>query len=398
MPRLANTSDTRLRLAKPKLKEYRIGCGSQLFLRVTPSGFKYWQLRYYRPDRREAIHQFGSYPAITLANARILRDQLLIELSQGKDPVHLRQVEKIAKSKARLTFDQCAEQYILAKQPEWKNAKHAQQWTNTLATYASPVMGNIPVADVSQDHVLACLQPIWLTKTETASRLRGRIEAVLDWAKVRGLRIGDNPAVWKGGLQSLLAAPKKAQQSGNHASMSYAQAPTFMRQLLKLEGAGAKSLAMVILTACRSGEVRLTTWGEFQDEIWTIPAERMKAEVEHRVPLSKQVLSLLATIKHPQSKPTDFVFPGTKSGKPTSNMTMAEQLKRMGLGDFTVHGFRSTFRVWTAEKTNYPREVCEHALAHSLPDKVEAAYMRSDYLYKRTALMQEWADFCSVSI
>jgi integrase len=392
MPRLANATDTKLRLAKPRASDYRIGCGSQLFLRVTPTGFKYWQLRYYRPDGREAVHQFGRYPLITLAAAKIQRDTLLAGLALGNDPVTVRQSRRSQTADPALSFDQCAAQYIEAKRPEWKNPKHAQQWTNTLASYASPVFGRITVADVTRDHVMRCLQPIWLLKNETASRLRGRIESVLDWAKARGFRSGDNPAVWKGGLQSLLAAPSKAQRS-IHPSMPYAQAPQFMQALRTREGVGPKALMLVILTACRSGEARLARWDEFNQPIWIVPGERMKAKLEHRVPLSKQVLSLLDEVRTTEHHTQDWLFPGAKPGMPISDMTMTKQLARMGYADLTVHGFRSTFRVWAAEQTHYPREVCEHALAHKLPDKVEAAYMRSDFLDKRAALMQDWANY-----
>jgi integrase len=397
MPRLAHTTDTRLRQAKARAKDYRIGCGSQLFLRITPSGNKYWQVRYYRPDGREALHQFGSYPEIALASAKTTAAILLTNLAQAIDPVHARQSHRINAVRSARTFDQCAAECIQAKTPEWKNPKHAQQWTNTLASYASPILGSIAIEQVNVDHVLACLQPIWLSKNETASRLRGRMEAVLDWAKARGLRTGDNPAAWKGGLQSLLAAPSKAQRVVSHPSMPYLQAPAFMQALQLREGVGPRALRLLMLTACRSGEVRLARWREFDGAVWTIPGDRMKAKVEHRVPLSLQAQQLLRSMRHADSRPDDWLFPGAKAKQAISDMTMTMQLERMGLSAFTVHGFRSTFRVWSAEQTQHPREVCEHALAHKLPDKVEAAYMRSDYLDKRSTLMQDWADYLARS-
>ncbi len=403
MPALANTTDTRLRQAKARLKDYRIGCGSQLFLRITPAAMKYWQLRYYRPDGREALHQFGCYPELSLAQARMKATELLSELAQGIDPVVAKR-QRIAQALGdQMHFDLCALQYIEAKRPEWKNPKHAQQWTNTLASYASPVFGHVPISQIGVELVMQCLEPIWLEKNETASRLRGRIESVLDWARARGLRSGDNPAAWKGGLQSLLAAPSKAQRVVSHPSMPYAQLPAFMQALQQREGAGPRAMMLLILTACRSGEVRASRWSEFSTHVWTIPAERMKAKIEHRVPLSVQARALLASIRTSSGSAftsdahsnadSDWLFTGSKQSQPTSDMTMTKQLERMGFGQYTVHGFRSSFRVWSAEQTQYPREVCEHALAHKLPDKVEAAYMRSDYLDKRALLMQDWADF-----
>ncbi len=406
MPRLANANETRLKQARPKERDYRIGCGDRLFLRITPAGGKYWQLRYYRQGikEKEAVHQFGAYPQISLAQARVLRDGLLQRLANGEDPVRTSarstQLRKRSDSPAYgstfqahslATFSDCARAYIDIKTPEWRNAKHASQWTNTLAQYAAPIVGHMPIATIGVEHVLQVLQPIWLSKTETASRLRGRIEAVLDFAKARNLRTGDNPATWKGGLQSLLAAPAKASTVQSHPAMAYRDLPAFMQRLVPMDGISARALTLLILCACRSGEVRHAQWAQLQAKLWTIPAERMKAGKEHRVPLSRQAQALLEAMQLPGRATQDWIFAGSQ-GRPLSDMTMTQLLRRAGVS-YTVHGFRSSFRDWAAEQTQYPREVCEQALAHQLPDRVEAAYLRTDYLDKRAALMQDWADF-----
>lgn len=388
MPKLAFATDRQLRSAKPRQRDYRVGCGSQLFLRITPAGHKYWQVRYYQTNGKESLHQFAGYPATSLLQAKQEAAKLLPTLLAGQatPAVAARQAQRAAQS-----FDQCAKQYIEAKRPEWKNIKHAQQWVNTLSQYASPVFGASPIESVSRDDILRCLEPIWLTRNETASRLRGRIESVLDWAKAKGLREGDNPAQWKGGLQNLLATPSKTQKSVHHPSLPYAQIPALVQNLKAQDGESAKALIFLILTAARTNEALGATWDEIQDTLWTIPAERMKAGKEHRVPLSTAVLKLLRT----QSKANTYIFSHpAASHKALSNMSMAMLLRRMGLGHITVHGFRASFRNWAAEQTTYPREVCEHALAHQLPDKVEAAYLRSDLLDKRRALMQDWARYC----
>ena len=394
MPKLAFATDRQLKMAKPRASDYRVGCGGQLFLRVTPVGRKYWQVRYYKTNGKESVHQFAIYPQTSLAEAKQKVADLLPILLAGSQPPSA--VAKQAEREA-LTFDQCATLYIQAKTPEWKNAKHAQQWTNTLAQHASPVFGHLPIASIGRADVLRCLEPIWLTRNETASRLRGRIESVLDWAKAKGMRVGENPAVWKGGLQNLLAAPGKTQKVVNHPSMPYSELPALMMALKNAEGQSAKALMLLILTATRTSEVLNTTWSEVKmsdatkEAIWTIPSDRMKAGREHRVPLSPNAYQIIQT----QNNRGRYVFSNdVGAGKPMSNMAMAMLLRRLGHGQFTVHGFRSTFRNWAAEKTTYPREVCEHALAHQLPNKVEAAYLRSDLLEKRRALMQDWALYC----
>ena len=394
MPKLAFATDRQLKMAKPRTSDYRIGCGGQLFLRVTPVGRKYWQVRYYKINGRESVHQFAIYPQTSLADAKQKLAELLPVLLAGQPVPNV-----VAKQTARaaLTFDQCAALYIQAKSPEWKNAKHAQQWANTLAQHASPIFGQSVISSVGREDVLRCLEPIWLTRNETASRLRGRIESILDWAKAKGMRVGENPAVWKGGLQNLLAAPSKTQKVVNHPSMPYSGIPALMQELKKAEAQSAKALMLLILTATRTSEALNAMWSEVntsdvsKEAIWTIAADRMKAGREHRVPLSISACQVLQNqLKHGQ-----YVFSNDVSGdKPMSNMAMAMPLRRLGHDQYTVHGFRSSFRNWAAEKTAYPREVCEHALAHQLPDKVEAAYLRSDLLDKRRALMSDWAAYC----
>ena len=308
-----------------------------------------------------------------------------------------------------MTFDQCADAYINAHRLEWKNEKHISQWRNTLATYAGPVIGHLPVAEVTTPLVVKILNLVWETKTETATRLRGRIEKILDWATVAGYREGENPARWRGHLENLLAKPRKLAKVTHHPALPWKEMGRFMVALRRQPGNAARALEFAILTAARSGEVRNATWDEIDTEaaLWTIPAERMKMKKEHRVPLSSNALKLLASLPREGL----LLFPGTRDDLALSDMTLTAAIRRMdvvnrregGTGwkdpvigrTITAHGFRSTFRDWTAEETNFPREVCEHALAHSLPDKVEASYRRTDLLDKRVKLMQQWADCCT---
>ena len=282
--------------------------------------------------------------------------------------------------------------YIVAHESGWKNAKHAAQWRTTLESYAFPVIGKIAVSDVDTAHVMRVLEPIWLSKTETASRLRGRIESVLDWATVRDFRKGDNPARWRGHIEHLLPARADVQKTTHHPAMDYREVGEFMLKLRQQEGIGARALEFAILCASRSGEVRGAEWSEIdlQAAVWTIPANRMKAEREHRVPLTDGALALLNAL--PRTPDTDMVFPNNK-GAVLSDMTLTAVLRRMGV-PVTAHGFRSTFRDWAGETTAYPREVIEHALAHQLKDKAEAAYARGSLFDKRRRLMADWEKFC----
>jgi len=301
-----------------------------------------------------------------------------------------------------------AAEYIATHKAGWKNEKHGQQWENTIATYANPIIGAKSVALVSTEDVLKILKPIWTTKTETASRLRSRIELILSYAKAMKWREGENPAMWRGHLDALLPPPTKLKKVRHHPALPYAQVPEFMAELRKLKGSGARALEFAILTATRSGEARLAQWHEIDLEkrLWTIPAERMKAEREHWVPLSAQAIALIKTL--PRIEGNNYLFPGDRDKKPLSDMTLTAITRRMNEteGDappkwidptngaqIVPHGFRSTFRDWAAEVGHYPREMAEHALAHSLPDRVEAAYHRGTMLERRAPMMQRWADY-----
>ncbi len=292
---------------------------------------------------------------------------------------------------AAMSFAQAATQYIDTHESSWRSIKHGQQWRNTIDSYANPIIGRVLVRDVSLSHILAVLEPIWHTKTETATRLRGRIESILDWAAARGYRDEPNPARWKGHLDKLLPAPGKIRKRKHHQALPYSDLPNFMRTLASQEGMGARALEFTILTACRSGEVRGAKWAEFDLDarVWTIPADRMKAGKEHRVPLSDAAMAILSVQR--ERSFSDYVFPNP-SGEPLSDMTLSAVLRRMKV-PAVPHGFRSTFRDWCSEQTDYPREVAEMALAHAIGSKVEAAYRRGDLFGKRTQLMLDWAGF-----
>lgn len=372
------------------------GDGGGLWLQVSPSGSKSWIFRFTLSKKQREMG-LGPVHTVSLAEARAKAKECRLILLEGKDPLETRKASMLAEALERakmMTFDQCAVAYIAAHRSGWKNPKHASQWENTLETYASPTIGKMPVALVDTALVVKVLSPIWQAKTETATRLRGRIESILDWATVSKYRQGDNPARWRGHLDNLLADPSRSKRTVHHPALPWQEMGAFMAALRKQEGIAAKAVELAILTACRSGEVRLATWAEFDLDaaLWVIPAERMKAKREHRVPLSAAALALLQSLP----RMGDLVFPGTKPGKPLSDMSLTAVLRRMKRGDITVHGFRSSFRDWCAESVanSFPREVCEHALAHSLPDKVEAAYRRGDLIEKRTMLMQAWADYC----
>jgi integrase len=374
------------------------GDGAGLWLQISKSGTKSWVYRFKSPVTGKAREMgLGSLDTYSLAEARVRARDARQIIDAGRDPIDERQAEhqriRLAAEKT-LTFDQCAEAYIEAHRAGWKNPKHAKQWGTTVATYASPEIGSLPVANVDMALVLKILEPIWTKKNETASRLRGRIESILDWATVRGYRNGDNPARWKGHLDTLLPAPGKVQKVEHHAALPYAEIGVFMVELRKREGMAARALEFVILTAARSGEVRGATWPEIDLEAktWTIPAERMKAGKEHRIPLSDAALKLLNNL--PRLTGSEFVFFAPRGGM-LSDMSLTAVLRRMERSDLTVHGFRSTFRDWGGEQTNYAREVIEHALAHQLKDKAEAAYQRGDLLAKRARMMQAWAEYCA---
>ncbi len=384
---------TRAVIAKKTPGYYPDGGG--LYLQVSESGSKSWIFRF-ALNGKERQMGLGPFHTITLADARIAATDCRKLLLRQIDPIDARDADKTrqALQDARsITFAECAAAYIRAHRSDWKNKKHADQWTTTIETYCTPIIGALPVADVDTSVVVKVLEPIWTAIPETASRLRGRIESVLDWARVSGYRAGDNPARWRGHLDNVLPALKKKLRVKHHPALPYDQVGEFMESLRAQEGIAARALAFLILTATRTGEVLGGKWSEFDMDakLWTIPAERMKAGREHRVPLSAQAVAVLVDTPIMLS---DYVFPGQEASKPLSTMAMLGLLKRMGRTDLTVHGFRSTFRDWASERTNYPRDVCEAVLAHTVSDATEAAYRRGDLFEKRRRLMVEWAKHC----
>lgn len=367
-----------------------------LYLHVR-GGSRSWVLRYSFEGRRRDLG-LGSYIDLTLAEARERAREQRKLIVQGIDPIDakrdLRDERMIEKSR-RMTFQQCVDGYLDAHGDAWKNPKHRAQYRATLETYACPVIGSMNVANVCTELVVKILDPIWKIKTETATRLRGRIENVLSWATVRGYRHGDNPARWRGHLDQLLAKPSKVATVSHHAALHYTQIGAFMMELRQQKGIGASALEFAILTACRSGEVRGAAWDEFDQaaKVWAIPGTRMKAGREHTVPLSDAALAVIARMQG--NRLDNFVFPGAKEGRPLSDMSMGAVLRRMNRGDLTQHGFRSTFRDWCAEQTAYPHEMAEMALAHTIGNKTEAAYRRGDLLEKRRRMMADWATRCA---
>lgn len=361
--------------------------GGNLYLSVGPTGKKSWRIVYVRQGKRVELG-IGPLGTVSLAQARERAAEARKLLQEGADPKQLWRKQWPVQDR---TFGGVATQHIEAHEPAWKNAKHRQQWRNTLTTYASDIW-DTPVDKVTVDDVLAILKPIWATKPETASRVRGRIESVLDAAKVRGLRAGENPAAWRGNLALLLPPPKKGPKR-HHPAMPYPDVPAFMKRLRGISALSARALELTILTAKRTSEVLHARWSEFDLDhaVWTIPADRMKGGREHREPLSPAALTLLRGLK----SDAGFVFPGQAEGKPLSNMSMEMCLRRMDVLNFTVHGFRSSFRDWVGEETAYPREVAEQALAHVVGNAVERAYRRGDAFEKRRELITAWATFCS---
>jgi len=374
-----------------------VGGVAGLALQVSRSGARSWILRALVGGKRRDIG-LGGFPDVTLAMAREAARIARAKIKDGVDPVEESRAKRSALAAAvasAITFKEAAVKFIAAHESGWKSAKHAAQWSATLETYAYPSLGNLQVTHIETAHVISVLEPIWTTKTETASRLRGRIESVLDWATARGYRKGENPARWRGHLDMLLPSRAKVQKVVHHAALDYREIGCFMPALAKVQGMGARALEFAILTAARSGEVRGATWAEVDESaaVWIIPAERMKAAKEHRIPLSSSALALLG--KLPRIEGTDLIFPNSKE-KPTvlSDMTLTAVLRRMGQ-TVTAHGFRSTVRDWAGETTAYPREVIEHALAHQLKDKAEAAYARGTLFDKRRRLMDDWAKHCT---
>jgi integrase len=374
--------------------------GAGLYLRVGRGGAKSWAFRFMRGGVAREMG-LGGITKVSLAEARKKAIDLRLQLSNGIDPLAHRQneeakrqaTEKFAAARS-MAFDKCADAYIRAHEGSWRNEKHRKQWSNTLATYVSPVFGSLPVQDIDVALVMKVLEPVWSLKPETANRVRGRIEAILDWAKVRGFRAGENPARWRGHLDHLLPARSKVRQVKHHAALPCDDLGGFMKDLRGCESVAAAALEFLILTVARTGEVIGARWPEidFKNRVWTLPVERMKGGREHRVPLSKPAIAVLERMR---GQGTEFIFPGLNPGRPLSNMALLVLLGRMRRGDVTAHGFRSTFRDWAAERTNFPREVAEAALAHAIDDKVEAAYRRGDLFEKRRRLMDAWAEFCA---
>ena len=339
----------------------------------------------------------GSLRDVTLAGARDTAAQHHRLTRQGVDPRTERNKVKAAAEAAKdvMTFERAATAYIEIKRHGWKNQKHTDQWTYTLVTYAYPVIGNLPCSEVTLDHILDILRPIWTTKNETATRLRGRLESIIDWSVVSGYRTGNNPATWKGNLSHLLPTISKRQRVEHHPAMPYAQVPALFRAIGSNPNLSAKALLLCILTASRTTETIEAKWQEFDfdQQLWTIPKERMKRGIEQRVPLAPQVIEVLKSINRLKDSP--WVFDSRGKGKPLSNMAMLNYLKgTLGHKDLTVHGFRSSFRDWAGETTPHSREVIEQSLAHSLADQTEAAYQRGDYFEKRRVLMADWAAYC----
>ena len=361
--------------------------GGGLYLSIDGEGRRRWVFMYVRGGRRTELG-LGGGRDLSLANARSEATELRAVLAKGADP----KAERNREATQVHSFGMCADAYVDAMRPSWRNAKHAQQWAMTLTKYAAPIR-DLPVESVGTEQVVGVLQPLWSRTPETAERLRGRIESVLDAAKAKGLRTGENPASWRGHLDQLL--PKRRRLTrGHHAAMAYEQMPEFMQRLRGRIADAARALEFTVLTAARSGEALGALWSEIDldKRVWTVPSARMKAGREHRVPLSPRAASILAEADENQR--SGLVFKGAKADRPLSSMAMAMLLRRMHV-DVTVHGFRSAFRDWASETTGFAHEACEMALAHAIANKAEAAYRRGDLFEKRRLLMEAWADYCA---
>lgn len=391
-----------IRNAKPGM----LADGGGLYLYVKAGGAKSWIFRFQVNGKRREMG-LGALAHLGAPEARAEAFRLKALAAKKIDPLDLKRNELEASLAAAaavereveleaVTFQVAAERYIAAQEASWRNPKHRQQWENTLTTYAYPTIGSLPVRDVNAEQVVEILKPIWGTKPETASRVRMRIEAVLNSAKLMGWRTGENPAIWRGGLEAVLPRISKVKQVTHHAALPWSAAPEFMTALRARDGISARALEFCILSAARSGEVRKATWQEIdlKTGLWIIPADRMKAGRKHRVPLTDAAKALLEAM--PRIEGCPYVFPGLRN-RPLSDMTLSAVLKRMKVLDVTVHGFRSTFRDWAAEKTDHSPETIEMALAHTVANKVEAAYRRGDLLAKRRALMDDWATFLATT-
>lgn len=389
--------------------------GGGLYLQITPTGARSWIFRY-RVAGRERQMGLGPLEFVSLADAREKARLARRQRYNGEDPLGAqigRRPKVISEGPVGMTFKEAMVAYIETNKIAWRNEKHIQQWSSTLETYAVPHFGRKLLADIETADVLSALKPIWLTKSETASRLRGRIESILSWGAAQGYRQGDNPARWKGHIEMILPAKSKVAKVKHHAALDYREMPAFMAKMGSQSGVGVLALRFVILTAARTGEVIGADWSEidFENRVWTVPASRMKAGREHRVPLSQPALEILQrqreawfeiearrhrkTLRDGEVGPVGPVFWGQLAGKGLSNMALLAVLRRMGRADLTSHGFRSSFRDWAAEETDFPGEVVEMALAHAIGNKVEAAYRRGDLFEKRRVLMDKWAQACA---
>jgi integrase len=373
--------------------------GGGLYLQISSSGSRSWIYRF-SLARRAREMGLGALAAVSLAEARALASASRKLVSEGVDPIEARNVDReriaAAATPNGLTFKQAATDYIEAQRSSWKNKKHAQQWENTLSTYAYKTIGNLDVSEVDTPMIVRILQPIWSKKPETASRVRGRIEAVLDAAKALGKRSGENPARWRGHLDKILPKRDRVRRVKHHPALPYAQMHEFMPELVARAAPAARVLHLLILTCVRTSEVLLARPEEFDLErrIWTVPPDRMKMEKELRVPLTEPAVAIVREAMT-TAKPGGYLFPGQRKGRPLSNMAMLNMLDRMGYTDITVHGFRSTFRDWVADCTDFPDSLAEMALAHAVENKVEGAYRRGDMLERRRRMMEEWARYCN---
>ncbi len=383
------------RTIKAKTEKGYYADGDGLYLQVSATGAKSWIFRFKSKGKARDMG-LGGFPSVSLSEARQKAKEAREHRDKGKDPIEQRAAAAAQERRTdarSTTFKECAEQLIASNEAGWKNAKHRQQWRNTLVTYVYPVFGDVPVADVNTDLVLKVIEPIWATKTETASRVRGRIERVLRAAKARGLRDGENPAVWRDHLKEVLPERSKIAPVEHHPALPYKDVPAFVARLRAKKGVTALALEFTILTAVRTSEAIGAKFSEFDmaAKVWRIPGERMKAGEPHRVPLCDRAVAIVKELA--ATRLNEYVFPGLIKGEPLSNMAMLMMLRDMQ-PDITVHGFRSSFREWAGEETATPHDICEAALAHTRKDKVHAVYQRGDLFNKRDTLMQAWAEYC----
>lgn len=389
MGRIHRLSDLKARKTDRNLCD-----GGGLWLIVSRTGAKHWTFKSMTNGRSREMG-LGGFPIVSLAEARVARDQARKLLRGGLDPIDERRRAKMQASQAQEnTFECVAQNYIEIQAPGWRSAKATREWHSLMKTYVYPTLGDLPIATIESDHIKRVLDPIWHVQPSTASRLRGRLEAILDFATSRKLRTGPNPATWKGNLKGMLSKQKLAHN--HHAALPFTEVGKFLEVLRQDMGGSARALELIVLTAVRAGEARLAQFSEFDlaQRLWIIPATRTKTQEEHRVPLSDAAMAIIQAMADESRPGATFVFPGARPNRPFTELTFHYALKRIGYSHITTHGFRSTFRDWCAETTDYPRDVAEMALAHKVANQVERAYRRGDLLEKRRRLMQDWADFC----